>query len=84
MNTKVASKNKIDTNKSTAIISCKHCNADINLNNQKRLPKKKILERYGLCWAGIEYVYLIIYKVQCNSCNKKFTHKVFKSEYLYK
>ena len=65
-------------------IPCKHCSSDINLATAKRLPKKKILERYGLCWAGIESVYLLIYKVHCNSCNKKFTHKVFKSDYFYK
>ena len=72
------------TNNISLIIPCKHCQAYIDLRNQKRLPKKKILERYGLCWAGIETVFLNIYKIQCNSCKKKFTHKVFKSEYFYK
>ena len=79
MNTKTQ-----ETNTSTTTIPCKHCKAVIDLRSQKKLPKKKILERYGLCWAGIEHVYLNIYKVQCHECKKKFTHKVFKSEYFYK
>mgnify|MGYP001371010224 CR=1 FL=1 len=70
--------------KKSILIECKYCKADIDLRKQKKLPKKKILERYGLCWAGIETVFLNIYKVQCDSCKKKFTHKVFRSEYLYK
>ena len=72
------------TNNTNLIIPCKHCSADIDLKTQKKLPKKKILERYGLCWAGMETVFLNIYKIQCNNCKKKFTHKIFRSEYLYK
>ena len=63
---------------------CKFCKADINLNTTKKLPKKLIMEKHGLCWTGLEKVFLIIYKIQCESCGKKYSHKVFKSEFLYK
>ena len=68
------------------IVDCKHCGEPINLKKSKRLPKKLIIERHGLCWAGLEQVYLIIYKLKCTNpkCLKKYTHKVFKSHYLYK
>ena len=67
-------------------VPCKVCKTEIDLIKAKRLPKKLILERYGLCWCGLEKVYLFIYKLVCPSvkCSKKFTHKVFKSEYIYK
>ena len=63
---------------------CKYCNVSINLKQTKKLPKKLIYERHGLCWTGLEKVYLNIFKIVCPSCNKKYTHKVFTSEYIYK
>lgn len=63
---------------------CKFCKADINLKTSKKLPKKLIFEKHGLCWTGLEKVFLIIYKLQCQSCNKKYSHKIFKSEFVYK
>jgi hypothetical protein len=71
---------------SERFVPCKVCKTEIDLSKAKRLPKKLIFERYGLCWCGLERVFLLIYKLVCPSvkCSKKFTHKVFKSEYIYK
>ncbi len=74
----IDNKVKIQTNQ------CKFCKAEINLSETKKLPKKLILEKHGLCWTGLEQVFLVIYKVNCNECKKKYSHKVFKSEFLYK
>ena len=65
-------------------IACKACQAPIHLESMRKLPRKLILERYGLMWGGIETVYLTIYKIQCPSCKKKYSHKVFKSQYMYR
>ena len=64
--------------------NCKHCKKVINLKQVKRLPKKLIQKRHGLCWTGLEKVYLNIFKIVCPHCKKKYTHKVFSSEYVYK
>ena len=64
--------------------TCKFCKTEINLSKTKKLPKKLILEKHGLCWTGLEQVYLVIYKVNCDECKKKYSHKVFKSEFVYK
>lgn len=64
--------------------NCKFCNHPIDLTTTKKLPKKLIIERYGLCWAGLEKLYLIIFKIRCPACNKKYSHKVFRNEYYYK
>ncbi len=63
---------------------CKFCKHPINLQKSKKLPKKLIIEKHGLCWTGLEKVYLVIYKLQCNNCGKKYSHKLFKSEFTYK
>ena len=63
---------------------CKFCKTSIDLKKTKKLPKKLILEKHGLYWTGLEKIFLLIYKVQCSSCNKKYSHKQFKSEFLYK
>jgi hypothetical protein len=73
-----------DLAQTTNKTECKFCNAEINLTKSRKLPKKLIMERYGLCWTGLEKVYLIIYKLQCPSCKKKYSHKVFKSDFIYK
>ena len=65
-------------------INCKFCNATIILEEMRKLPKKLIIEKHGICWTGLEKVYLNIYKIQCQSCKKKYSHKIFKSEYIYK
>lgn len=65
------------------IINCKYCNHDISLKKCKRLPRKLLQERYGIYWCGLEKVYLLIYKVVCPNCKKKFTHKKFASTYIY-
>ncbi|MGC6367424.1 MAG: hypothetical protein ACON35_05425 [Candidatus Marinamargulisbacteria bacterium] len=65
-------------------IACKFCKAPINLTEMRQLPKKLIIEKHGLCWTGLEKVFLIIHKVQCQSCKKKYSHKSFKSEFIYK
>ena len=52
-------------------IECKFCKAPLFLKNQKQLPKKLISQKYGICWTGLEKVYLLIYKIQCESCKKK-------------
>ena len=69
---------------SSSIISCKFCQADIELKEMRQLPKKLIIEKHGLCWTGLERVFLNIYKIQCPSCKKKYSHKVFNSEFIYK
>lgn len=65
-------------------INCKFCKESINLKEMRQLPKKLIIEKHGLCWTGLEKVYLLIYKIQCQSCKKKYSHKLFKSEFIYK
>lgn len=75
---------RLNVTQTTNKIECKFCKSDINLSKSKRLPKKLLMEKYGLCWTGLEKVFLIIYKIQCQSCNKKYSHKVFKSEFIYK
>ena len=65
-------------------IECKFCKSPIFLKRQKQLPKKLISEKYGICWTGLVKVYLLIYKIQCDSCKKKYSHKVFQSTFLYK
>ena len=52
--------NVIDTN--SHLINCKHCKTVINLKRTKKLPKKLIIEKYGLFWSGIEKTYLIIFR----------------------
>tara|TARA_A100001015_G_C14899335_1_gene675772 strand:+ start:662 stop:898 length:237 start_codon:yes stop_codon:yes gene_type:complete len=69
---------------SATIIQCKFCQSTIDLDEMRKLPKKLIIEKHGLCWTGLEKVYLNIYKVQCQSCKKKYSHKLFSSEYIYK
>jgi hypothetical protein len=80
MNQKMHDQDEI---KSTTKTNCKHCNEPINLKRQKRLPKKLITERHGLYWTGLEKVFLLIFKVQCPKCQKKFSYKVFQSNYTY-
>jgi len=65
-------------------IECKFCNSPIDLREMRKLPKKLIIEKHGLCWTGLERIFLNIFKVQCQSCKKKYSHKIFKSEFLYK
>ena len=65
------------------LIDCKHCRHEISLKKCKRLPRKLLQERYGVYWCGLEKVYLLIYKVVCPHCKKKFTHKKFVSSYTY-
>ena len=77
------SKNK-DKNQVENNIECKFCKKPVDLNKMKVLPKKFISERYGLYWTGLEKVFLLIYKVNCPSCKKKYSHKKFISKYLYK
>ena len=77
-------KEETETIQSKNKTECKFCKAPINLNTAKKLPKKLIMEKHGLCWTGLEKVFLVIYKLQCESCNKKYSHKVFKSEFIYK
>ena len=64
-------------------IDCKFCGEPIILEEMRKLPKKLIIEKHGICWTGLEKVYLNIYKIQCQSCKKKYSHKVFKSEFIY-
>jgi hypothetical protein len=65
-------------------ISCKFCKKDVDLLQMRQLPKKLIMEKNGLLWTGLEKVFLIIYKVQCQACKKKYSYKRFASEFLYK
>lgn len=65
-------------------IECKFCGAPIDLREMRKLPKKLIIEKHGLCWTGLERIFLNIFKVQCQSCKKKYSHKIFKSEFFYK
>ena len=65
-------------------IECKFCKAPIDLREMRKLPKKLIIEKHGLCWTGLERIFLNIFKVQCQSCKKKYSHKIFKSEFFYK
>ena len=73
-----------EKNTNNTDIECKFCRAPIDLKEMRKLPKKLIIEKHGLCWTGLEQVFLNIYKVQCQSCKKKYSHKVFKSEFFYK
>ena len=73
-----------EKNTSSTDIECKFCNAPIDLKEMRKLPKKLIIEKHGLCWTGLERIFLNIYKVQCQSCKKKYSHKIFKSEFFYK
>ena len=63
---------------------CKFCNHPIDLTKTHHLPKKLISEKHGLCWTGLEKLYLFIYKVRCENCKKKYSYKLFKSEFNYK
>jgi hypothetical protein len=69
--------------KNSTVISCKFCKSDIDLTQMRQLPKKRIIEKHGVYWTGLERVYLIIYKIQCQRCKKKYSHKIFKSDYHY-
>lgn len=65
-------------------INCKFCKEPVVLKEMRQLPKKLIIEKYGLLWTGLEKVFLIIHKIQCQSCKRKYSHKQFKSEFSYK
>lgn len=80
MNACDTDKREIASNK----VECKFCNEPLYLSDMRQLPKKKIIERHGLYWSGIETLYLLIYKIQCSACKKKYSHKIFQSHYLYK
>ena len=65
---------------------CKHCKSELKPTNIRKLPIKKLPERYGVCWAGIEIPYIQIYKIECSnlSCKKKYSVKHRGSNLLYK
>ena len=63
--------------KNEPIQKCKHCGYQLNSTNIKSLPKKKLPERHGVCWGGLEFPYIQIFKVSCPnlSCGKKYSYK---------